>query len=223
MIKESILSAMSSDVITVNEAASLLDIYERGGITRDSKHRMDIYEYFKDATVEAAHLKFESYEDKALSAKANEDVKYSENMEAVAKKFVADCDEIRNKLIAQKKKLISVAKSDPNAFMDDIKLTDEGMDKNLPENASFGGDCGKTQSLAISAAESFGKLLVKCSSRGCKKLTSKCASYAHSCMYDVDDMAYVILEFIRSGEKGLPDPDKNTWRNGKEPEYKFEF
>ena len=48
MVKESILSAMSSDVITVNEAASLLDIYERGGLTMDSKYRMDIYEYFKD-------------------------------------------------------------------------------------------------------------------------------------------------------------------------------
>ena len=223
MIKESILSAMSSDVISVHEAASLLDIYERGGITMSSKHRMDIYEYFKDAAVESAHLKFESYEDKALSAKTDSNAKYSEDMESIAKKFISDCDSIRSKLISQKKKLIAVAKSDPNAFIDDIKLTDDGMDNNLPENASFGGDCGKSQSMAISAAESFGKLLVKCSSQGCKELTSKCANYAHSCMYDVDDMCYVILEFIRGGEKKLPNPDKNIWRDNKEPKYKFEF
>ena len=81
MIKESILSAMSSDVITVHEAASLLDIYERGGLTMDSKYRMDIYEYFKNASVDKAWIKFEAYESSVLNNKSNPDAKYDERTE----------------------------------------------------------------------------------------------------------------------------------------------
>lgn len=223
MIKESILSAMSSDVITVHEASSLLDIYERGGLTMDSKYRMDIYEYFKNASVDKAWIKFEAYESSVLNNKSNPDVKYDERTEEYAKKFIAECDAIRKKLISQKKKLLSKAKSDKNAFIDDINLSDADFNSELPDDAAFGGDCGKTLKLAISSAESFGTLLLKYTPGGCKKLTRKCADYARSCMYDIDDMCYVILEFIRSCEKNLPDPDKNTWRDGKEPEYKFEF
>lgn len=223
MIKESILSAMSSDVITVNEAASLLDIYERGGITMDSKYRMDIYEYFKNAAVDRPWVKFEDYEKSAFARKTNSDAKYDESTEAAAKKFISSCDAVRKKLISQKKKLIAKAKSNSNAFIDDINLTDNDFVSDLPDDATFNGDCDQTIKLSIYAAETLGTLLLKCSASGCEKLTRKCADYARSCMYDVDDMAYVILEFIRVGEKGLPDPDKNTWRNGKEPEYKFEF
>ena len=224
MIKESILSAMSSDVITVNEAASLLDIYERGGITMDSKYRMDIYEYFKNAAVDRPWVKFEDYEESALGRKTNPDAKYDESAEAAAKNFISSCDAVRKKLISQKKKLIGKAKSNPNAFIDNINLTDADFKSDLlPDDATFSGDCDQTIKLSIFAAETIGTLLLKCSASGCEKLTRKCADYARSCMYDVDDMCYVILEFIRVGEKGLPDPNKNTWRDGKEPEYKFEF
>ncbi len=223
MIKESILSAMSSDIITVHEAASLLDIYERGGLTMDSKYRMDVYEYFKNAAVDKPWVKFEDYEHSALGRKSNSNTKYDESTEAEAKKFISSCDAVRKKLISQKKKLIAKAKSDPNAFVDNINLTEDDFKSDLPDDATFSGDCDQTIKLSIYAAETFGTLLLKISASGCEKLTKKCADYARSCMYDVDDMCYVILEFIRAGEKALPDPDKNTWRNNKEPEYKFEF
>ena len=121
MIKESILSAMSSDIITVHEAASLLDIYERGGLTMDSKYRMDVYEYFKNAAVDKPWVKFEDYEHSALGRKSNSNTKYDESTEAEAKKFISSCDAVRKKLISQKKKLIAKAKSQISMSETNIK------------------------------------------------------------------------------------------------------